>query len=156
MFKHPVKKYLAGFAFLLSLSSTAWSYDPNIPPTVNGLHLGDSYSQVIGQIGNAEVLPMEPGVFTMFYYNGGLSLVLVEQAGISRIEQIDVSIPRAGNIYGVQIGQAKTSVEQLVGPLSYSETENSNDAFLLGRGWRIHFVFDDQDILQRFVLFTSR
>ncbi len=137
-------------------SAQALSYDQNIPPTVNGLHLGDSYSQVIGQLGNAEVLPMEPGVFTMLYGNGGLSLILSDHAGVSRIEQIDASTPTSGSVYGVQVGQPKSMVEQMVGQLNFSDSDSMNDAVLLGRGWRIHFVFDDQDILQKFVLVAAR
>ena len=149
-----MKKLLLGLLAVLSLPAAA--YDQNSVPTVNGLHLGDSYSQVVSILGNGEAFPMEPGVFSMIYETAGLSIILSEQAGINRIEQIDANLPQSGSVFGVQVGQTKDVVEQLVGPLNFADTDDVNDAVLVGRGWRIHFLFDPRDILRKFVLVAPK
>lgn len=149
-----MKKLLLGLLAVLSLPAVA--YDQNSVPTVNGLHLGDSYSQVVSILGNGEAFPMKPGVFSMLYETTGLSIILSEQAGINRIEQIDANSPHSRSVYGVQVGQTKDIVERLVGPLNFADTDDVNDAVLVGRDWRIHFLFDARDILQKFVLVVSK
>jgi hypothetical protein len=149
-----MKKLLLGLLAILSLPAAA--YDQNSVPTVNGLHLGDSYSQVVSILGNGEAFPMEPGVISMMYETAGLSIILSEQAGINRIEQIDANSHQSGSVFGVQVGQTKDVVEQLVGPLSFADTDDVNNAVLVGRGWRIHFMFDARDILQKFVLVVPK
>lgn len=80
-----MKKLLLGLLAVLSLPAAA--YDQNSVPTVNGLHLGDSYSQVVSILGNGEAFGMSqpstaartlnlrfPGQYfdseTGFHYNG--------------------------------------------------------------------------------------
>ena len=149
-----MKKLLLAVLAVMSLPVAA--FDQNSVPTVNGLHLGDSYSQVVSILGNGEAFPMEPGVFSMMYETAGVSIILSEQAGINRIEQIDANLPQSGSVFGVQVGQTKDVVEQLVGPLNFADTDDVNDAVLVGRGWRIHFLFDPRDILQKFVLVVPK
>ncbi|WP_033411666.1 RHS repeat-associated core domain-containing protein [Methylosarcina fibrata] len=47
-----MKILLLGLLAVLSLPPAA--YDQNSVPTVNGLHLGDSYRQVVSILGNGE------------------------------------------------------------------------------------------------------
>ncbi len=149
-----MKKILLALLAVFSLPAAA--YDQNSVPTVNGLHLGDSYSQAVSILGTGEAFPMNPGVFSMMYETTGLSIFLSEQAGINRIEQIDANLPQSGSVFGVQVGQSKDIVEQLVGPLNFADTDDVYDAVLVGRGWRIHFLFDARDILQKFVLVVPK
>jgi hypothetical protein len=137
--------------FLAIWMLPAHAYDPNVAPAVNGLQLDDDYNQIVSTLGSGEILPMEPGVFSLIYGSSGLAMILSEQSGVSKIEQIESS-STAHSILGVSVGNSKEDIERLVGTLTVSGMDATNTASLYGKGWIVHFIFDDQNILQRFAL----
>lgn len=139
------------FPILLLMAIPVIACAVDDPPAVDGIHLGDNEAQVISALGAGESLPMAPGVFTMLYENNGISLILSDQSGMRKVEQIEAITPD-NPILGVHVGQNKSDIEQVVGSLTASDSESVNTATLTGNGWKIHFVFDDQNILQRYAL----
>ncbi len=133
--------------FLAFWAIPAFSYDLNAAPTINGLQLVDSYSQSVFILGAREVLSMELEVFLMLDGITGLSLILSEPTGISRIEQFDVIGPVSGGLFRAQIGQPNAVVERMIGPLSSDDFKNMNEVVLASKDPQVCFVFNEQDRL---------
>lgn len=141
---------------LLALwSMPVFSNNQNIgSPSVIGLNLGDSQSQLLSILGPGEPMALEPGVFSVFYERVGLTFTLSEQAGANRIEQIELSRFIPGGLLGVQVGQSRSVIERNVGELNFVDTDDSNDGLLRGQGWLVHFIFNRKGILERIALAT--
>jgi hypothetical protein len=133
--------------FLVCWAIPALSYDLYAIPRINDLLLVDSDSQIVTILGASEVLSMGPGVFSMLDDITGLSLILSDQTGISRIKPIDAIGPVTSGLLRAQAGQPKAFVQLILGPLSFAYAKFMNDAVLVDNGSQVRFIFDKPDIL---------